>query len=119
MAVCADRVRDRPNTPCARLQFKRNNAMTLSAANPVANPTLNEINQTLGFNKLALCRDGVFVANVNDTYIGRSLLQYGEHNAQEAMTLNQIIAPNDIVLEIGANIGPFTVGIARKVGPQG
>jgi FkbM family methyltransferase len=80
---------------------------------------LNVVNQSLGFLKLALGRDGLFLANVNDVYIGRSLLTYGEYNGHEAGVLRQLVHEGDVVIEAGANIGSHTVGIARKAGPRG
>jgi FkbM family methyltransferase len=83
------------------------------------NPTLAELNQSLGFNKLCRGRDGLFLVNENDVYIGRSLLTYGEYSGQESKLLNELLGPGHVVLEIGANIGSLTVGIARRIGPAG
>lgn len=64
-------------------------------------------------------RDGVFLINTNDTFIGRSLQVYGEYSRDESDSLRQLIKPDDTVIEIGANIGSHTVGLAKRVGPQG
>jgi FkbM family methyltransferase len=64
-------------------------------------------------------RDGVFLINTNDTFIGRSLQVYGEYGRDEGVTLRQLINPGDTVIEVGANIGSHTVGLAKRVGPQG
>lgn len=47
------------------------------------------------------------------------LLAYGEYNLHEAAILHQIAGEHDVVIEVGANIGSHTVGLAKKVGPQG
>ena len=64
-------------------------------------------------------RDGVFLVNTNDTFVGRSLQVYGEYSRDEGEGLRQLIHPGDTVMEIGANIGSLTVGLAKHVGPQG
>ena len=71
------------------------------------------------FNQLAAVRDGYLLYNCNDRYIGRSIEQYGEFSASEMNLFEQICKPDDIVIEVGANIGAHTVGLARLVGPQG
>ncbi|MFY9288842.1 MAG: FkbM family methyltransferase [Alphaproteobacteria bacterium] len=65
------------------------------------------------------CRHGLFMYNIHDQYIGRSLDFYGEFSEQEAGLFYQIIQPGMTVLDIGANIGAHTVGLAKKVGNTG
>jgi len=65
------------------------------------------------------CRHGLFMYNMNDEYIGRSLDIYGEFSEQEASLFHQIIKPGMVVLDIGANIGAHTIGIAKIVGGTG
>lgn len=72
-----------------------------------------------GFNQLAAGRDGYFVYNRNDHYIGRSIERYGEWSGLEMDLFRQVCAPGQIVIEVGANIGAHTVGLARLVGPAG
>lgn len=64
-------------------------------------------------------RDGVFLANPNDVYVGRALVRYGEYNRYEAELLKQLCGPDDVVVEVGANIGSHTVGLAQRVGAGG
>ncbi len=75
--------------------------------------------ETGGFNQLAAGRDGYFLYNRNDYYIGRSIEQYGEFSALEMKLFGQICFPGQIVIEVGANIGAHTVGLARLVGREG
>ena len=75
--------------------------------------------ETGDFNQLAAARDGYILYNRNDYYIGRSIEQYGEYNALEMKLFGQICSPGHIVIEVGANIGAHTVGLARLVGSQG
>ena len=72
-----------------------------------------------GFNRLARGRYGYILYNKNDTYVGRSVEQYGEYGETEASLLKQICQPNDIVVEVGANIGSLTVPMAMAVGNDG
>ena len=72
-----------------------------------------------GINRLVRGRDGWFVYNRHDEYIGRSLEHYGEYNWFEAQLLLQLLRPDDVVIEVGANIGSHTVGLAKAVGPGG
>lgn len=64
-------------------------------------------------------RDGYFLVNRKDFYIGQSIEIYGEHGWQEAEFLKKLVQPGDTVIEVGANIGAHTVGLAKAVGPQG
>jgi FkbM family methyltransferase len=72
-----------------------------------------------GFNKLVRGRHGLFVANENDTYIGRALIAYGEFSELEWTLLQRYCLPGHVVVEVGANIGAHTVSIAQAVGPSG
>src|SRR5580658_2411383 len=71
------------------------------------------------YNQLAAGRDGYFLYNRNDYYIGRSIEQYGEYNALEMKLFRQFCTAGHVVIEVGANIGAHTVGLARLVGQQG
>lgn len=72
-----------------------------------------------GFNKLIKARDGFFVANENDLYVGRALIKYGEYSQLEMDLLKQIVKPGDIVADVGANIGGHTIGLSQLTGPTG
>ncbi len=72
-----------------------------------------------GFNKLVRGRHGVFIANENDLYIGRALIQYGEFSEREWKLLRNYSRPGGIVAEVGANIGAHTVSLAQAVGADG
>lgn len=80
---------------------------------------MDRVNDLGGFNKLVQGRDGVFLANENDLYVGRAMIKYGEYSYFELDLLRQIVQPNDIFADIGANIGGLTVPLATSVGPQG
>lgn len=65
------------------------------------------------------CRHGTMMYLRKDAYIGRSLDQYGEYSEGEAILFRELLRPGDVALDIGANIGVFTVAMAQFVGPQG
>jgi FkbM family methyltransferase len=75
--------------------------------------------QTGGFNQLATGRDCHYLYNHNDLYVGRALERYGEFSALEMDLLKQLCAPGHCVIEVGANVGAHTVGLARLVGTTG
>ncbi len=64
-------------------------------------------------------RDGLFLVNVHDVYIGQALCVYGEFSRLEADFLRKLLRPGDVVIEVGANIGAHTVGLARHLGAKG
>ena len=64
-------------------------------------------------------RDGTFLVNRKDTYIGHSIELYGEHGGLEGAFLKSLVKAGDHVVEVGANIGAHTVGLAKAVGMRG
>ena len=65
------------------------------------------------------CRHGTFLINARDTYIGRALIEYGEYSEIEARVLAKILPEGGVAAEVGANLGAFTVPLAKKAGGQG
>lgn len=57
--------------------------------------------------------------NANDSGVGRLLDLYGEYSEGEAAFLAKLLAPGDVVVEVGANIGAHTIGLAKTVGAEG
>lgn len=55
----------------------------------------------------------------SDVYIGKSLEVYGQFSASETDLFQNFIRPGFTVLDVGANIGVFTVALARLVTPAG
>ena len=69
--------------------------------------------------KVKDCRHGKLMYLLNDAYIGRSLDVYGEYSEGEIALFRQLLRPGDVAVDVGANIGALTVGMARLVQPQG
>ena len=70
-------------------------------------------------NKIKDCRHGRFMYLPNDAYIGRSLDVYGEYCEGEIDIFRQLLRPGDVAMDVGANIGALTVGMARMVQSAG
>jgi len=60
-----------------------------------------------------LCVDG------NDEIIFPALVAYGSHDPEEHDLITALVRPGMTVLDIGANIGIYTVACAKLVGPEG
>ena len=69
--------------------------------------------------RLKRCRHGPMLYNLTDPHIGRSLDLYGEYSELESALFTLILKPGMIAIDAGANIGCFTVIMAKKVGPEG
>ena len=57
--------------------------------------------------------------NSTDTHVGRSLDLYGEYSEFETALFVLILQPGMVAIDVGANIGCFTVPMAKQVGPKG
>lgn len=65
-------------------------------------------------------KHGIYLADVRNDMIDRSLLSYGQFDDDEAHIFSQCIeAGANAVLEVAANMGPFTPLLARLVGAEG
>src|ERR1700761_7930850 len=63
--------------------------------------------------RLVNARHGCMLVNPNDVYVGRAILNYGEYGELEFQFLRQLLVKPGIIVEIGANIGSHTVGLAK------
>jgi FkbM family methyltransferase len=70
--------------------------------------------------KLVKARYGWTLANPNDFYLGRAIIDYGEFGEEEATLLNKILAMRPgTVVEAGANAGFLTIPIAQALAANG
>lgn len=76
---------------------------------------------TLQLNRLALaaCRHGIMVWPRADATIGRALGLYGEFAEGENRIMARYVAPGDVVVDVGANLGTTVLPLARAVGESG
>ena len=70
--------------------------------------------------ELVRARFGWALANPNDVFLGRSIIEYGEFSEEERQMLEKIIAfrPGTLV-EVGANAGFLTVPLAQALAASG
>jgi FkbM family methyltransferase len=69
--------------------------------------------------RLKQCRYGPMLFLANDQYIGGALDKYGEFSEGEVHLFRQIVKPNWVVMDVGANHGTHTVALAQIVGNGG
>lgn len=73
----------------------------------------------------SFCKDtitgkhGKFQFFSKDYFIGKSFKEYGEYSEIELQLLLNFIKSGDTVLDIGSNIGGFTIPFSKKVGSTG
>lgn len=72
-----------------------------------------------GGNFIVMGKQGIFLANQYDFFLGQALIKYGECIDLEGQFLQHFLSPGDNLVEVGANIGVHTVSLARHVGPGG
>jgi FkbM family methyltransferase len=68
--------------------------------------------------QLVQTRHGWMLANPNDHYLGRALIEYGECCELESAVLRQLLGRPGVIVEVGANIGVHTVPLARQAQQQ-
>lgn len=80
-----------------------------------------QINMQFGFNfnKVANGKYGNIIVNVNDQYIGQSLLHGGTWCQHEIDLVSHYLKSGDTVVDAGANYGAFTLPLAKLVGNSG
>jgi len=74
---------------------------------------------TSNFNTLKKARYGFMLYNDNDIYVGGSIKSYGEFSEGEVNIFRQVVRRNDVVLDIGANIGAHTLFFSQAVEQKG
>ena len=65
------------------------------------------------FNVLTDSRYGQMLYNRFDAYVGASVAEYGEFSPGEGRLFAQIITPDMLVIEVGANVGALTLALAK------
>jgi len=62
---------------------------------------------------------GKMLVNDLDPYIGKSLLALGEFSYGECELFMKVLKFGDVAVDVGANIGVFTLEMSQFVGPKG
>ncbi len=68
--------------------------------------------------QLVETRHGLMLCNVNDFYMGRALMKYGECCETETQFLIQLARHGGTVVEVGANMGIHSVPLARLLAAE-
>lgn len=69
-------------------------------------------------NTIQKCKHGLMIFNRKDSIIGKSFDNYGEYSEKQIGLIKNFIKEDDVIYDIGANIGSFTILFARSV-PKG
>jgi hypothetical protein len=70
---------------------------------------------SLGFSVLHT-HQGSFLVESNDGYVGMKLKSTGWYEKPALVLLLSLLQAGDLVLDVGANIGAFTIPFAKAVG---
>jgi len=89
-----------------------------SQPSPSPNSTITSLHIAT-HHKLLSTLHGNFLINLRDTFVGKSLNTYGEWCQSEVLLFSSIVREGDVVIDVGANIGAFTVPLAKMVGTKG
>lgn len=63
-------------------------------------------------------RYGPMLVNRNDTFMGQALIQYGEYSRKELEIILRLMEFPGTAIEVGANMGVFTVPMAQMLAKQ-
>ena len=64
-------------------------------------------------------KHGIFSFYDNDKYVGKSLSEYGEWSESEVELIKGLVPKNEVIIEIGSNIGTHTVPLAKHLSNGG
>jgi len=79
----------------------------------------DELHATSNTNVLPPTKNHAFVLPFYDTNIGHWIKEYGSMNVLQSYEMQSILRPGDVVIDVGANLGSFTIPFAERVGRQG
>ena len=69
--------------------------------------------------ELALSDFRIFVRNPRTSIIGRALCLDGVWEAEETAVVKAVVAPGEVVIDVGADIGYYTLLFSANSGPNG
>ena len=90
--------------------------LALGVASESVDTRLQEIHER---SALVQARHGLFLIHTRDNVVGKSLMAYGEWSEREVDLFRVVVRENDVVFDVGANIGAFSVPLSKIVGPRG
>jgi FkbM family methyltransferase len=60
-----------------------------------------------------------FYLQPDDNYLTQLVVRYGEYEPTETQLVRDVLKEGDVFLDVGANVGWYTVHAAKRVGPTG
>eukprot|EP00392_Amoebophrya_sp_AT5.2_P005513 g5522.t1 len=78
-----------------------------------------ELHASVGTYVLPRGRNHAFVLPFYDTNIGHWIKEFGSMNVLQSYEMQSLLRPGDVVVDVGANLGSFTIPFAERVGRQG
>lgn len=63
--------------------------------------------------RVCLSRNGAMMVEDHDEYVGRSFIALGEFGEAQLELFRSMVTPDMVVVDVGANIGAFTVELAK------
>ena len=103
----------------ARLEWFTNKALWVKDAGEDSSSYSETLAHVGKYHIIKECKHGKFILNHHDTWVSRSLKLYGEWSELELSVFLGILKEGDVVIDVGANIGGFTIPMAKKVGRNG
>ncbi len=70
-------------------------------------------------NKLIKSKYGFMLCNKFDQYVGKAIIEYGEYSDDEVDLFRTLCSTDDVVIEVGSNIGSHTLPLAQIVSESG
>ncbi|CAD7934069.1 unnamed protein product [Amoebophrya sp. A25] len=78
-----------------------------------------ELHASVGTYVLPRSRNHAFMIPFYDTNIGHWIKEFGSMNVLQSYEMQSLLRPGDVVVDVGANLGSFTIPFAERVGRQG
>lgn len=78
-----------------------------------------ELHQSSNTEVLSKTKNHAFVLPFYDTNIAHGIMQMGTMNILQNYEMQSLLRPGDVVVDVGANLGSYTVPFAERVGRQG
>lgn len=79
----------------------------------------NELHNSVGTHAVPTARNHALVVPFYDTNIGHWIKEFGSMNVLQSYEMQSLLRPGDVVVDVGANLGSYTIPFAERVGRQG
>eukprot|EP00933_Yihiella_yeosuensis_P001084 TRINITY_DN10171_c0_g1_i1.p1 TRINITY_DN10171_c0_g1~~TRINITY_DN10171_c0_g1_i1.p1 ORF type:complete len:514 (+),score=87.42 TRINITY_DN10171_c0_g1_i1:45-1544(+) len=79
----------------------------------------SELHASSNTNVLSKTQSHAFVVPFYDTNIAHGIMQMGTMNPMQNYQMQAALRPGDVVVDVGANLGSYTIPFAERVGRRG